>query len=1062
MPVASKDLFKLMLYGVCAVLVIATLWGTGAAGQQPNNTLTGTVKNNAGENIDDAFINVTNNENKNGTMDNGDYTISNVPYGVKNVSANKTPNGIRIYEKKFQDNVVIDTDSTVTQDFTLDRATGELNGRVIDASSSPLLTSRGVAGATVELDIDGENKLMTESNRLTKTTTTNETGYFSIDAPTVDAPTSTRELNVTVSSDGFKGTRIIKSLTQKGSSIAPIKVVSRTGTIRGNVTTESGERITDADVSVDIDYSEFPGLFQGDLRVKTNNNGKYDYVINNVPAGKRTVVVDPPTFKRDQATVDVSDGGKHTQNFTLSQNRLAITSVSPSDAQSGDEIVVSYKYDEAVFNELNFTVEGQGQTLVEDTINVDGERAVEDISFTVPDRSSVSDGTYTITFETPRRTAKNTFTISNPVDPDIVGTGELGEESYRAPAGGFVDISTGGEYMLIGGDNPPDSGDGITPYLDVLYVEGGSTTLNTRLMGTNVSSERAYGEGVKSYAHSIGANSEPSGDFADVSFQGASTLAEFRDNVGIDSRSVPLQTGRYRLLAGENGRITTESGIPKFRKPVGRSNLILTQPRLEAVNTYVLPPEAANAEDVAGPSGDATESKTIANGERLLIEVQATGIYGATTDDPTVQSIPPNDIANLLQRHEGVDMDLSTWYYEDSDNTEADLQFADMSPSDVYILPDDTTDQWGDESVIGEDTQLAGLYIVVDTRGEAFRSPAYGDVMEFSMAYESPAGERYLYQDVASGVQPPPFDPTVEPDGSVEHFPYFGESDTTVTVNSTIEFMEPSIQYGRTTVDNELIIPSASGGQILGSTTMAPGTEATIQFIDQSRSDPELVTIEEVTIEEDRTFTASADFSALSSGDQVTVEFYTAGRLPDNRVIDRRGARVVDDIDNIANYQITNLTTPVEAQQRSSLSAIGATINNTGELTGQQVVKFRIDGEPIRNESLRLSGGGSATLDLSDRFVTLPVGTYQYTVQTDNDERTGELRVTEPDSGTTITSEDTNTTTTSSPLDENEVPNENDENTDPSGIFSLVGVSGRDVALGAALTGVAHVLGYWA
>jgi hypothetical protein len=481
---------------------------------------------------------------------------------------------------------------------------------------------------------------------------------------------------------------------------------------------------------------------------------------------------------------------------------------------------------------------------------------------------------------------------------------------------------------------------------------------------------------------------------------------------------------------------------------------------LEAVNTYVLPPESANAEDVAGPSGDATESNTITNGERLLIEVKATGMYGATIDDPTVQSIPPNDIANLLQRREGVDMDLSTWYYEDSENTETNLQFADMSPSDVYIIPDDTTDQWDDESVIGEDTQLAGLYIVVDTRGEAFSSPGYGDVMELSMSYESPADERYLFQDVASGMQPPPFDPTVEPDGNVEHFPYFGASDTTTSVNSTIEFMEPSIQYGRTTVDNELIIPSGDG-QILGSTTMAPGTEATIQFIDQSRPDPELVTIEEVTIEDDRTFTASADFSALSSGDQVTVEFYTAGRLPENRVIDRRGARVVNDIDNIANYQITNLNTPVELQQRSSLGAIGATINNTGELTGQQVVKFRIDGEPIRNESLRLSGGGSATLDLSDRFVTLPIGTYQYTVQTNNDEQTGELRVTEPDSGTTITSEETSTATTSSPLDENEVPDGNDENTDPNGIFGLVGVSGRDVALGAALTGTAHVLGYW-
>jgi hypothetical protein len=406
-------------------------------------------------------------------------------------------------------------------------------------------------------------------------------------------------------------------------------------------------------------------------------------------------------------------------------------------------------------------------------------------------------------------------------------------------------------------------------------------------------------------------------------------------------------------------------------------------------------------------------------------------------------------------------MDLSTWYYNSSKNIESDLQFENVSSSDMYILPDKTTDQWDDESVVGEDTLIGGLYIVVDTRGEAFSAPAYGDVMQFKTAYESPAGSRYLYQDVGSGTQPEPFAPAVTPDDGVGHFPYLGASDTTITVNSTIEYMEPSIQYGRTTFEGDLIVPAETGGQVLGSTTLAPGTEATIQFIDQSRPDPELVTIEEVTIEEDRTFTASADFSALDSGDQVTVEFYTAGRLPGNRVIDRRGARVVENISNIANYQITNFTSPIEVQQRSSLAAVEATITNTGELTGQQVVKFSIDGEPIRNESLRLSGNGSKTLDLSGQFVTLPVGTYEYMVRTDNDEQTGEIRVTEPTSGTTITNEESTTATTTSPLDENEVPSDDDGGSTPSGLFGFVGVSGRDVALGTAITGAAHVLGYW-
>jgi hypothetical protein len=777
---------------------------------------------------------------------------------------------------------------------------------------------------------------------------------------------------------------------------------------------------------------------------------------------------------REQITIKTDAPDTESTEVTaadLPPNNPHINKITPRSLTGGETISVNYTASGSVVDTVTLSViDPDGQVISESDVP-----SGEDISATldIPADPSLINGQYDVRLDaedTVDRTStvikEDAVSVASEVNPDAVGA--IGEQAYRAPAGGFVEISTDGKYMLIGGDT---NGDGrLTQYFDILYVEEGSTIINTRLIGTNRSSEQAYGEGVTSYAHKLGADAEPDGVFQDVSFQGASTLAEFRENVGIGPRSTPLQTGRYRLLAGANGQVIVEDGAPTFASPVGRSNLVLTQPQLEAVNTYVLPPAPANEEDVAGPSEDATESNTIAAGERLLIELQATGIYGAMIDDPTVDSVAADNVSDLLKNEPGVEMDLSTWYYDGAENTEADLRFEGVSSGDLYVLPDKTTDQWADESSIGENTEIGGLYVVVDTRGEAFSAPSYGDVMQFETRYESPAGERFLYQDIKQNKQPHPFTSAVPPTDGVGHFPYFGDSDTTVTVNSTIEYMEPSIQYGRTTVDGELIVPSESDGQILGSTTMAPGTEATIQFIDQSRSDPELVTIEEVTIEEDRTFTASADFSALDSGDRVTVEFYTAGRLPDNRVVDRRGARVVDDVDNIANYQITNLTTPVAVQQRSSLDAIEATINNTGELTGQQVVRFSIDGEPIRNESLRLSGNSNASISLSEQFVTLPVGAYEYTVQTDNDEQTGELRVTEPDSGTTITNEENSTPTASSPLDESDAPDENDESdapdendesTDPSGIFALVGVSGRDVALGAALTGTAHVLGYW-
>ena len=1061
-PEAKNILYRAVPLAVgIAIFSIFVFSGTVTA--QATGSVQGTVENEIGEPISGVNVSVTVDgttftANK-PTNEDGAFKISGVNVGLGNLSINHPDYEHPQAGKPIRTNVPITTGDTTTVNLVPERTTHEITGRVRledpDQSGNPPLHEVTDDRITVRVENHPEQDLIEGSDRLQVKTKTNDTSFYTLDVPSTDADES---VDVVAILEGWDNTRQTINTTPDILTESVIVASISDGTITGTVTEQSGGKpVSGATVHVaDISPEDYTGIEdEADLTDDTDSSGVYK--IDNVPTGERRVTVTADTFQQNTSpSVTVKKNKPTNQPFQITHRKLGIDSVVPKTAQSGDTITVGYTYT-GEFETLNFTV-GSGQIV--ETESVDAVNPEGEITFDIPDRSEIEDGDYTISLETPRRTVTETIRVSNPVDPEAVGTGELDEESYRAPAGGFVEITTGGEYMLIGGDT--DSSGDITQYLDVIYVEGGSTTINTRLIGTNVPSERAYGEGVKSYAHSIGADSEPSGDFADVSFQGASTLAEFRQTVGIDSRSTPLQTGRYRLLAGENGRITIDSGIPQFRKPVGRSNLVLTQPQLEAVNTYVLPPESANAEDVAGPSDDATESNTIAEGERLLIEIQATGMYGATIDDPTVESIPPRAIADLLSKPEGVDMDLSTWYYDGSDNTEADVEFADKSSSDVYIIPDGTTDQWDDETIIGEDTAIGGLYIVVDTRGEAFSAPAYGDVMEFTTAYESPDGGRYLYPSTDFGTQPPPFSPATEVDNGVEHFPYYGGSDTTVTVNSKIEYMEPSIQYGRTTFDGNLVVPAEDGGQVLGSSTLAPGTEATIQFIDQSRPDPELVTIEEVTIEEDRTFTASADFSELSSGDQVTVEFYTAGRLPDNRVIDRRAARVVDDIDNIANYQITNFTTPVEVQQRSSLSAVEAMINNTGELTGQQVVTFSIDGEPIRNESLRLSGGGSATLDLSDQFVTLPIGTYQYTIQTDNDERTGELRVTEPDSGTTITSEDTNTTTTSSPLDENEVPDENDEDADPSGIFGLVGVSGRDVALGATLTGAAHVLGYWA
>ncbi|MFO7833434.1 MAG: hypothetical protein R6V31_05120, partial [Halohasta sp.] len=360
---------------------------------------------------------------------------------------------------------------------------------------------------------------------------------------------------------------------------------------------------------------------------------------------------------------------------------------------------------------------------------------------------------------------------------------------------------------------------------------------------------------------------------------------------------------------------------------------------------------------------------------------------------------------------------------------------------------------------IGTDPLVGGMYFIVDTRdSEAFDGrPTDGDELTFEIAYESPEDERYVYQDYSfiNGEQPEPFDPDVDETDGIEHFPYFGDSDTTVSANDSFTFEEPYIDYGETTLDDELIVPAEEDGLISGETNIAPGSQAEMQLVASNRPVPKVITIEDIEIDEDRSFEITEDFSDFEPGERVEVEFYSQGRLIDDRLLDKRGVRVVDDLDNPATFEVTEFPESVEVERGQNLGDIAATITNTGDIADRQNVNFTVDGEPVREQTTVLDSGEETTLDLSEEFVVLSPGEYDYTVSTDDDERTGTLTVTE--------SEDTEVTTTDGNATQSSPPEEEDdgEETEGSGLLGMVGLRSRDVAVAAAVTGAMHVLGQW-
>jgi len=861
--------------------------------------------------------------------------------------------------------------------------------------------------------------------------------------------------------------------------------------------------------------------------------------VSGVSYKTKSILIDRQSTRRVEFSHVVSDQRRHitvnstqpdvtTETYSPSPARAEILSVTNNYVRGEEDVIVEYKAN----NTNPPTSSGSGNISVTDArlvvIDPNGERFVsqdvpltsppgssdrETARITMPARDDLIDGEYDVRLivedangGTDADIIRNAFTVADIRRTDE--TNEFSQDSYRSPAGDFVEVdlthqSFDEAYILVGGDKQ-DGEANIQNHLDILHVTGDARfVINTRLVGTNRPSSDVYipieGD-VTSYAHSIGADSLPREDFRGVSFVGknggqiASTLAGFREQVGITPRDAPLQADRYRLVAGGTGTVMLrDQNIPDLRRPFDRSNIVLTQPELKAVNTYVLPAGSANevdqfeegqeplsTEDIGELQSLATESDYISLGDRLLVEVKATGMYGASLDGVTNNgvinensddpgNIPADKIAQLNNRREGVEISLDTERYGSANHGGSDLQFEGMSDSEIYVLPDDTADQWStqNESLVGDDPMIGGAYFIVDTRGtNPFDNrPRENDILNFEVAYESPDGERFQYDDysIVNGEQPNPFNPgAVEPEDGIEHYPYFGDRDTTVRANSSFEVLNPTVEYDRTTPDGDLVVPAEPDGQVTGFTTIAPGSDVSIQFIESERPNQELVTIENVEIEEDRLFTAEADFSQLDPGQRVEVEFYSNGRLVDNRVIDKRGATVVDNFDSPARFNITSVPGSVTVEQRSSLAAIKATINNTGSISDRKLVEFRINNETISEEAVFLSAGTNTTRDLSDRFVTLPVGEYPYTISTEDDTATGQLTVTAPESGTQITdSQDATSDTSPSPVDQPSDPTDGDDTDSEPSIFGAIGLRSRDVVAATAITGLAHVLGYW-
>ncbi|WP_418280167.1 BGTF surface domain-containing protein [Halorubrum sp. DTA98] len=595
--------------------------------------------------------------------------------------------------------------------------------------------------------------------------------------------------------------------------------------------------------------------------------------------------------------------------------------------------------------------------------------------------------------------------------------GSFGQEIYTSTAGDLVTISADlGEadegYVIVGGDRQSDP-DVSSGYLDVLYVEGNPTiTINTRLIGTDADTDEVYASDgtVVSYAHEYGPETHAADTetFSDLGFEDedgneiADDLSGFRSAAGTGRIAGPLIPLRYGLVVGNGDAIVVrDDGVVQPERRFAGSNLLLTAPEFrESIEIHDVPSGSASGEESVGDLLDGGLERTnVTEGDRIVFGLEASGIWGALAHLSDEETVYEDREANavllddLLAADEGVSLSVrQTNPGRNERRTELDL--ASASTGDAYLRFDDPEDL----SDLGDGPTMGAVYLVVDTRGDAFTDElSPGDEFEVEFALEGDEGERFRFDRSGSG-PPGPFEAeSVGDDRIDQQFPYWAHDEGGVNATATFRIREERLEYDRTTADGDLLVENDDGATISGNTTMLPSTELQAELISDAGPTP-TVSSTDVGIDDDGHFSIDADFSAVEPGQRVIFELYDSEGL-----YDRRSVVVVTDPDDPFSFVIENASETVTVVEGGTLENLTASVRNEGDIRGVDRLELAVDGGSIRaDERVRLRPDRSETVGFDDATVDLEPGEYPFTLGVEGDETDGTLIVEESDGGTDL------------------------------------------------------------
>ena len=476
--------------------------------------------------------------------------------------------------------------------------------------------------------------------------------------------------------------------------------------------------------------------------------------------------------------------------------------------------------------------------------------------------------------------------------------GDFSQGTYSAGAGDIAHF----EFDLDDTDSAwVKIGDADADFADVLYIEVDDDSedvevaVNTRLLGApgaDVETDAVYDyENTDEFSSLLHDDDNSFSDFEDQFdaqlFHDDGTdrdVDEYYDDLDlVDEDDVstpqqireemltrPVQAIDYELqLAGDgddDGIFDSDAGAGEASDQLDASVLELQAASIGEINTWVAPEEDADdVTDVDELLDIVTQRDEVADGDRLVIQVEATGLYGGLiAGGPDSQTIDPDE-TDFDRLSDGVDTNIVDEAFS-QDNINFDVEAEDITGQDPISVELESDDEDA-YMLIGPDQEQFFLVVNSDSDdafdGSAPESTAFTAELEYDADDFS---DRFEFEG-----------DNVYPDD--QNYPYLQQGET-LEGSAAFEFVVSEISFDNLNADDEVQAENIEDSEISGTTNIAPGSDATVRVSSTDASTSFRIG-QDVDIEEDGTVSAEYDFSGQEVGDEFDTRFRASGSTID-------------------------------------------------------------------------------------------------------------------------------------------------------------------------------------